>query len=186
LRERLAALPDLGFIPEPVFLAHGIDNPVRYGLEQKATITRLMDIADLPLQPAAEARARLQPILETGTPLERYWALIAATALGKEAATLAPSIRSLASEGEDRLVATRAAEFLAIVAGEDPRPVLTRTLRRAGSAVEASLILNTVVTLQDHYGYPAPSVAADWLPEAWRDDATVGPRLRYLADPETQ
>jgi arylsulfatase A-like enzyme len=186
LRERLAAMPDLGFIPEPVFLAQGIENPVRYGLKQRATLARLMDIADLPLRPAAEALAQLQPLLENGAPLERYWALIAATALGKEAATLAPSIRRLASDGEDRLVATRAAEFLAIVAGEDPRPVLTRTLRRAGSAVETSLILNTVVTLQDHYGYAAPSVAADWFPEAWRDDATVGPRLRYLADPATR
>jgi hypothetical protein len=106
------------------------------------TLARLMDIADLPLRPAAEALAQLQPLLENGAPLERYWALIAATALGKEAATLAPSIRRLAADAEDRLVATRAAEFLAIVAGEDPRPVLTRTLRHDGSAVEASLILN--------------------------------------------
>jgi len=183
LRERLLALPDLSFIPEPVFLEQGRENPLRYGESQRATIARLMDIADLPLQPAAEARERLKAALVHGDTLDRYWALIAASALGREAESLAPDVRALRAESADPLVALRAAEFLALVAGEDARPVLTRCLRQARSAIEASLILNTAVLLADHYEQPRLAVDPTWFPTAWRTDPALKPRLDYLADP---
>lgn len=185
LRERLEALPDLGFIPEPVFLAQGLDNPVRYGQSHRAKITRLMEIADLPLLPASEARERLRAALVQGDALDQYWALIAASALGREAAALVPAVRQVLADTPDNLVATRAAECLALVAGEDARPVLTRILREAASAIEASLILNTAVTLTDHYAQPRLAVDPTWFRPAWRTDPALKPRLDYLATGNT-
>jgi hypothetical protein len=182
LRERLAHWPDLGFIPEPVFLAEGRLDPVRYGQAQRDRIGRLIEIADLPLEGSAQALPRLEGILNDGGSWERYWALIAATSLGTQSAPLVPAVRGLVAETPDVLLIARSAEFLAIVAGDDPRPHLARSLQMAASPLEATLILNTVVTLADHHLQPGLKFEVPVFPAAWGADDLLARRIRYLQE----
>ena len=49
LQEKLAALPDLSFYPEPYLLEHAIENPVAFGQKNQQEIKELMAVADLNL-----------------------------------------------------------------------------------------------------------------------------------------
>jgi hypothetical protein len=103
--------------------------------------------------------------------------VVACSCFGKRAAPLAAEIRKL-SDDTEHLVQLRAAEFLAIVAGEDPRPALRRILSETTSPVVAAIALNSAVFLQDR----SPSFqlnVADIKVNATNDQ--VKRRMLYLA-----
>jgi len=180
LRERLKAMPDLSFIPEPVFVAESGGDGYRYGQRHKQLISRLIDIADLQLLPFEQARPKIAEALDSQEPLERYWALITCSAFGRRAAVFTEKAKRLAAADENLLVRTRAAEFLGLVGGADPRPILMDVLGKCTDPVEANLILNTVVLLRDG----KPQIRFDLSPlknAPWA--ASGGPvqrRVKYL------
>ena len=186
LRARLTAwvkgMPDLGFIPEPVLLREAWKNPVAYGQTHRASLARLIDIADLALEPFAQARGRIEAALKSDAPWERYWALIVCSAHGRAAEPVTSLARQLAGADPERLVRVRAAEFLALTGAADPQPVLAAALQAAADPVEANLILNTVVLLRDHPNGLTLRVDAEGLPQAWRNDPSLelNRRLVYL------
>jgi arylsulfatase A-like enzyme len=149
LQQRMKSMPDVGFIPEPVFVAESGGDGLTYGRMKKALIAKLIDIADLQMLPFADARPQIEKALGSRQPLERYWALITCSAFGEQAAPLFGKARELAASDANLLVRTRAAECLALAGAADPRPVLTDVLNKCTDPIEANLILNTVVLLRD-------------------------------------
>jgi arylsulfatase A-like enzyme len=182
LQERVKSLPDLGFIPEPVFVKESGGDGASYAERNKARIARLVDIADLQLVPFEQAQPQLEVALHSDDPLERYWAIITCSAFGAEASPLAERIRQMAHHDENPLVRTRAAEFLGLTGLEDPRPVLTDVLKKTTDPVEANLILNTVVLLRD--GRPRLTFDLSPLRETpwFTAQGEVSRRVNYLLD----
>jgi len=186
LRGRLAAwvkgMPDLSFYPENVLLKEAYSNPVAFGAAHRAEIARLVEIADLSLVPFAQARARLEIALASGSPWDRYWALIACSSHGRAAEALGAVAQKLAADDSERLVRVRAAEFLGLIGAPEPQAVITEALRAAADPVEANLILNTVVLLRDGRPAYAFTIEPGWFPAAWRSDPKyeLNRRLEYL------
>ena len=149
LRQRLKSMPDVGFIPEPVFVAESKGQGYAYGKENQELLGELIDIADLQVIPFSEAQAKVNDALNSPQPLERYWGLITCSAFGQRAASFRDKAQELAESDGHLLVRSRAAEFLALTSDYDPCPVLTDVLRKSEDPIEANLILNTVVLLRD-------------------------------------
>ncbi|MCK4989504.1 MAG: hypothetical protein KAS29_03425, partial [Bacteroidales bacterium] len=141
-------MPDLSFFPENELVKNAFDNPVLFRQQHKQEISELVDIADLSLLPYEEARDRIGEALSSGDHLKRYWGLITCSCFGEEASEYFETAKTLTRD-ENLLVRTRAAEFLALTGTEDPKEVITGVLRETTDPVEANLVLNTVVLLQD-------------------------------------
>ncbi len=183
LTERVKGLPDLSFFPESHLVDRAFDNPVAFGRAHRDEIARLVDVADLSLVPFQEARGRVEEALASDDPWPRYWGLIAASSHGKAAAALTDSAKRLAEHDPEPLVRVRAAEFLGLVGAADPRPTIADCLLRSGSTVEANLMLNTAVLLQDgergyRFDLPRGRILGDRPGEKAR---YVSDRLDYLA-----
>jgi hypothetical protein len=115
---------------------------------------------------------------------ERYWGLIVCSCFGKSASDLTDTARQLADSDDNLLVRTRAAEFLGLIGAADPRPTLMDCLAKTESGIEANLILNSVVLLQDGpSGFPFHITPAS-LNAAGKRSEEVQRRLDYLS-PET-
>jgi hypothetical protein len=150
LRARVKSMPDLSFIPEPVFLEEGSENPVAYGQTSKALIGRLVDIADLEMRPFEEAKDRIAEALASNDANERYWGLIVCTAFGDQAALFFEVAQKMSGEDESNLVRVRAAEFLGLTGADDPRPAILAALERSEDPFEIGLMLNSVTLLTDY------------------------------------
>ncbi len=156
LRERLIAWPDLSFFPEAVLVEQAMDDPVAFGQRQASRITRLINTVDLALLTWDEASPKLRAALTDSDPWVRYWAVIATSCFGAEAASLTADVYALADDPEP-LVASRVAESIAVSAvqgvptpaDQDPRELLYRAISRAESDIEALPMLNTAVLLND-------------------------------------
>jgi len=180
LRERIKAMPDLSFVPEPVFIAQSCGDGYTFGQKNKRLISRLIDIADLQLLPFAAARPQIDRALGSPEPLERYWALITCSAFGREAGIFVDKAKELAASDESLLVRTRAAEFLGLTGAADPAPLLVEVLNQCTDPGEANLILNTVVLLRD--GKPQMKFDFSAVQDApWiKAGGEVQRRVRYL------
>lgn len=184
LRMRLAArvksMPDLSFFPESHLIEAAFDNPVQFGQQHKPEIAELVDIADLALLPYAEARQRMESLLQTPNVMKCYWALIACSSFGTEAQEMAPLAKNLTGTATPALVSIRAAEFLGLIGHSKPQPVFDHALRNTASGAEAGLILNSLVLLKD--GKPGYDfeVSADMFQNSVRNNDVVKRRLEYL------
>lgn len=180
MQQRVKSMPDLSFIPEPIFLSEGGNNPTRYGQDKKEEIARLTDIADLTLVPFPAAKQGIQNALESDSPNERYWGLIACSTFGTQAASFYEKAAEIAASDKNHLVRTRAAEFLGLTKQADPRPVLMEVLREANDEIDANLILNSVALLNDSdLGYPfdlSEFSKTSWAPK----NSEASWRLNYL------
>ncbi len=179
LATRVKALPDLSFFPESELVERGFENPVAFGRTHADDIARMVDIADLCLQPFAEVREALVAALQSDSSTERYWAAIACTSFGAAASSLRSQVRPLLDD-QDPLVRVRAAEFLALVGDLDPRPVLMQCLKESASGVQANLILNSIVMLKDGDAQVEFSVAESDLHPQALEHQDVRRRLAYL------
>ena len=153
LNTQLIASSDLSFYPESILTSRAITNPTVFGANRREEIKRLIAIADLALEPFAEVESALRSALTSANPWERYWGVLASSAFGEEALSLAPLIKQIAHEDTERMTRVRAAEFLGITHAGDPVPLLKRELGEAVDSVETMNILNTIALLQDHYGH---------------------------------
>jgi arylsulfatase A-like enzyme len=149
MQRQVKSMPDLSFIPEPVFLAEGKDNPAAYGQKKRTEIARLVDVADLSLVPFAQAQTGIAQALDSRDALERYWGLIVCSSFGREAAPFYDRAQELAVSDPSNLVRVRAAEFLGLTGRSDPRDPIKKALERSADPNEIGLILNSVVLLQD-------------------------------------
>jgi len=181
LRARLQAmvkgLPDLSLYPESYLMENALDDGAAFGQKHKAQIARLLDVADLNLLPFPKAKPGIEKALASKDRWERYWALTVCSGFADAAKPLVPEAKRLLKD-EEPLVRVRAAEFLAIVKAEDPRPTLIDVLNTTTSVGVALIALNTVVFIQDHLeGYPFDVKALKMKAK----QGEVGRRLEYLA-----
>lgn len=169
LMQRLRSMPDLSFMTEIYLSEEGLADPLRYGQEHAADISRYIDTVNLCLRPFDEVQSLLASAIDDADPLVRHWAIVAATSMGDDAAPLLPQIQSKLTDVEPFIVA-RAVEFVGLMGGEtdeslnsdpsvyakDPRPYLYRSLNRSLSEAEMLSVLRAAVLLQDHSGglYP--------------------------------
>ncbi|MFP4057619.1 MAG: sulfatase-like hydrolase/transferase [Candidatus Brocadiia bacterium] len=176
LRDLVTGLPDLSFYPESHLIEHALGDGAAFGQKHTDEIARLVAVADLALLPFDQAKPRLEEALASPNPWERYWALIACSCFADQARPLVPAASKRLDDAEP-LVRVRAAEFLAIVGAEDPRPVLYEVLNATRSEAEALLTLNTAVYVNDHLpDYPFDLEKLDMKVKGGQ----VARRIRYL------
>lgn len=176
----VSELPDLSFYPESVLAEEAFSAPVQFGKQHQQEIAKLIQIADLSLLPYAEAAGKIEAALNSENPWQRYWGLIVCSSFGQQAKQFAEQAQQLAQADAEPLVRVRAAEFLALTGFADPQPVIVKALREASSGIEAGLILNSLVLLQDSQpGYQFNVQPTLFQPEHLKND-TVKRRLEYL------
>lgn len=179
-RERVKSMPDLSFYPESYLAEEAFAAPVEFGRRTAGRIAELVDIADLALLPYAQAREGIAAALRSRDPFARYWGLIVCSCFGEAASEFIEPARGLASDDDNLLVRTRAAEFLGLIEAADPRPTIMQALQESQSGIETSLILNTAVLLADgEPGYEFEISEASVSPAA-AEFQDVRRRLEYF------
>lgn len=183
LTDRVKSLPDLSFFPESYLVDEAFDNPVAFGQAHKEEIAELVDVADLSLIAPDVAAPGIEKALASDNPWKRYWGLIVCSSHGKAAKAFVADAKELAANDPEILVRVRAAEFLGLIGAADPRPTITEALLKSVSPVEANLILNTAVLLQDgkpgyRFDLPRGKIVGDQAKGTVR---YVSARLDYLA-----
>ena len=177
LNSRVKSINDLSMFPESMLFAEAFDDPVSFGRKNSARIASLVDIADLSLQSFDDVAADIAIALESEDPWMRYWGLIVLSSFREEAHTYIETARRMATEDGENLVRLRAAEFLGLVQAENPAPYLIEALRTANNEMEAVLILNTIVLLQDFHGHQI-EVSSDIFPSQWQSNGQSNLTLR--------
>ena len=164
MKSRVRELPDVSFLPETA-LTPCNGNVVDLLKSNKQQIAKLASIADLQLTPYPEAKAQINSALNSEDPMQRYWGLITCSTFGKTADSFYAKAKELAKNDPNRLVRTRAAEFLGLTGADDPLPLIMNALEGCKDPIEVNLILNTVVLLRDSAGMkidPAAVKKAAW------------------------
>jgi arylsulfatase A-like enzyme len=161
LQTKVKSLPDVGFFPEPIFLAESGAKGKAFGQKNKEQIGKLVDIADLQMVPFPEARERVERALNSEVSVERYWGLITCATFGRQAAAFFAKAEKMAASDPSGLVRCRAAEFLGLTGEVDPVPILMDVLDHTTDPIEANLILNSVVLLRDGFGAKVDPEAVD-------------------------
>jgi HEAT repeat protein len=131
----------------------------------------------LSLQSFDDVAADIAIALKSEDPWMRYWGLIVLSSFKDKAQTFIEIARRMATEDVENLVRLRAAEFLGLVQAENPAPYLIDALRTAKNEMEAVIILNTIVLLQDFHGYQI-EVSSDILPSEWQSNGQSNLTLR--------
>jgi len=180
LRGRLAAqmraLPDLSFYPESK-LIDIMNDPVGFGQKHKSEIAQMADVHDLALLPISGARPKLAAALKSENVWLRYSAAMACSAIGKDAAGLAPAVEPLLQD-DKFIVRVRAAEFLGLIDNLNPQPILASVVNETANPVEAAEALNSIVYFRDGH-QPAYAIDTSSLKPQAKDDA-ITRRIDYL------
>ncbi|PAW62943.1 MAG: hypothetical protein B9S36_05795 [Verrucomicrobiia bacterium Tous-C2TDCM] len=163
LRERLKAMPDLGFYPESVLVAEAMGDPVAWGRSHATEIATLIDTADLMLAPFAESEEALRGTLKSENANVRFWAATVCSAYGVEATDLVDTVRALLQD-KHVPVRIRAAEFLALAGAIDPRPALVGIHNGSEDVVERLIALQAAALFQEHAPVAHPFDATAFTP----------------------
>ena len=178
MKSRVRSLPDVSFLPETA-LTPCNGNVVDLLKSNKQQIAKLASIADLQLTPYPEAKAQINSALSSDDPMERYWGLIVCSSFGKTADSFYDKATELATNDPNRLVRTRAVEFLGLTGAADPQPLMMKVLEGCKDPIEANLILNTFVLLRDGAGMKVDKAAVKKA--AWSKlGGLVKHRIEYL------
>ena len=129
------------------------------------------------LLPFGEAKAGIEAALKSDQPMQRYWASMVCTSLGKEAATLTDLVRPLLDDSSE-VVRVRALEFLGSTGSLNPQPALTELVNGTKDPALAVEALNSVVWFKDHFGGKYPVQRSDFHPDQKGGD--IDDRLNYI------
>jgi arylsulfatase A-like enzyme len=149
LKDWVKGLPDLSFYPESLLVDEALEDGVAFGAAHRQDIGRLVDVADLALEPFEDALPKLKTAMASDDRWQRYWALIACSCFGKRAEPLVAEAKERLLD-EEPLVRVRAAEFLGLIGAADAGPTLLEVLATSNSSDVALLTMNTIVFLRDH------------------------------------
>lgn len=149
LDERMRSLPDLSLFPENVLYDEAMNDPVRFGQENRERIGDLLDIANLMLSPIAEATPRIREALGSDDPIVRYWGATVCASFGEQASELIGDVRPLLEDG-NRMVRVRAAEFLGRVGATDPRGVIIDVVNETEHPVEHLIALQAAAYFHEN------------------------------------
>jgi hypothetical protein len=182
LREKLAALPDLSFYPEPYLLEHASGNPVAFGQNHQQEIKELMAVADLNLSSFEAVQGKIKQALTDDNPWKRYWGLVVCTSFGKKAKTLVPQIKNLVNQDQENLVRARAMEYLILNQESFDTKIIEELLKKAQSQTEANLILNSLGLIKNLKPQLKFNLSKEIFPPEWYDKPNdlVNRRMDYL------
>ena len=182
LREKLAALPDLSFYPEPYLLEHALGNPVAFGQNHQQEIKELMAVADLNLSSFEAVQGKIKQALTDDNPWKRYWGLVVCTSFGKKAKTLVPQIKNLVNQDQENLVRARAMEYLMLNQESFDTKIIEDLLKKAQSQTEANLILNSLGLIKNLKPQLKFNLSKEIFPPEWYDKPNdlVNRRMDYL------
>ena len=179
LMDWMCDMPDLSLFPEHHLSEMASSNPIAFGQKHKKNIRKYLKIANLQLKPFASVKSVLLRHLDAKDPFVRYWALITSTCFGNQAQALSTRIEQVLREDSYGLNKVRAAEFLAITGNKNAATGLTTLLYQTEVKHEALQILNTIVLLQDFYGYSF-NVQKEKMSPKIVDAKIIASRLDYL------
>jgi arylsulfatase A-like enzyme len=163
LHQRVTGMPDLGILPEAVFIQEGGPaDPGSYAQTNQGRITRYVGIADLMLDSYANVATALQSHLASSDPLDRYWALTVCAAFGSNASAMQPAVTTLIASETNALVLARAAVFLGEVgaATSSVESTLKDAVLNCADTYDSLLVLNDAVHLQDTLGYTFTTISS--------------------------
>lgn len=172
-------MPDLSFYPEFYLLNNALEDPVAFGQAHKEQIEKYIEIADLAVLDFAEAESSLNKALNSDDAWKRYWGLIVCSRFAENAKTFLPKISELAQSDSELMNRVRAAEYLGITKSANPVETISEAIYESTDPVEALLILNSAVMLQDGFGY-AFTIDPDRMQDVVKEEAQVQRRLEYL------
>ena len=179
LTNTLKSLPDLSFYPEHHLINEAFDNPVVFGQTHQDDIASYIDICNLALLDAEDAKETLVKLLQSPDPWKRYWALTTIGHLEADAVHQ-PLLETIASSDDQLINRVRAAEHLAFQYGLDPVPVITDALYHSEDAAEALSILGSIVLLQDGDTQFMFDIDGSRLSSQVSQNSEVKRRLLYL------
>jgi len=175
----IEGMPDLSFYPEHHLVNNAFDNPEAFGQAHKADIQEYIKIADLALLDVAEAKSEIEAAINSEDAWKRYWGLIVCSSFAIEAKEFLPTIKKLAVTDEELINRVRAAEFMGLTKSGDPVKLINTALYECEDAVEALLILNSVVLMKDGYGYSF-NIELEKIADVVKNEPQVKRRLEYL------
>ena len=184
LQQKLAAMPDLSFYPEPYLLEHAIENPVAFGQKNHTEIKELIAIADLNLLSFDSAQAKIKQALTNDNPWKRYWGLVVCTTFGEKAKTFTTQIKSLMHQDNENIVRLRAAEYLFFNQVSFDIKIIEELLKNAKSETEANLILNSVALIKYLKPHLKFNLSKEIFPSQWYDKPNdlINRRMDYLIE----
>lgn len=182
LQEKLAALPDLSFYPEPYLLDNALDNPVVFGNKNQQEIKELMEVADLNLSGFEEVQEQIKQALANENPWKRYWGLVVCTSFGEKAKSLLTQIKKLLHQDKENLVRARAMEYLMLNQESFDTKIIDELLKNAKSETEANLILNSLALIKNLKPEFKFNLSKEIFPPEWHDNPNdlVNRRMDYL------
>jgi arylsulfatase A-like enzyme len=180
MNEWVKGMPDLSFYPEHHLISHAFADPVSFGSAHGNEIAQYIEIANLQLLEFEQAKDGILTALDAEDSWQRYWGLIVSSTFGMADETLVERARAIASGDPQLLNRVKAAEFLGLTGVENPVFVMTAALSASGDAAEATLIMNSIVLMQDgDPGYKF-DIQLDMINESIRDYKEVEARIKYL------
>ena len=148
------AIHDLSFYPENHMVKHALDDGIEFGQTHAEEIRLLQQTANLALLPFEQAEEKIRRAMSHDSPLVRYWALTVCSSFGVKAKPLLKNTAPRLND-PDPLVRVRAAEFIALVSGQDPRPTFYQVLNENNGELVSLITLNAAVLFHDmKNGYP--------------------------------
>jgi hypothetical protein len=169
LQERITAMPDLSFYPEPYLLDNALENPTAFGQNNKTAIAELISIADLNLAPYEKVEGQIRAAIRDKNPWKRYWGLIVCSTFGIQAKGLVPQIQTILRIDKENLVRIRAAEYLMLNDISFDKKILKNLLENADSETEANLILNTLSLIKEYQPNIKFNFSKEIFPAKWYD-----------------
>lgn len=179
LHHWMVHLPDLSLYPEHFLIQNAWENVLQFGQQHQQEIVTYLNTADLVLQQFESAKPDLQAALSSEDPWQRYWALVVSSQFGDKAAEFLPQIKEMAQNDPQLINRVRAAEFLGITGNGNPVPLMLDALNATENGTEALLMLNSIVLMQDKYGYEF-TITKEKLQPAVQEHGEVNRRLEYL------
>ncbi len=152
---------DMGLFPEFYWIREAGAATVNYGKKNSDRVEDYLEIADLQLESFKEAKDDIEEALQSGDPLERYWALIVCSSFGDEAREFLPTIKNIAASDKEATNRVRAAEYMALTGVEKPQAVMCEALYSVTDPVEATLILNSMTLFSEMKGDRAAKFEID-------------------------
>lgn len=179
LHHWMVNLPDLSMYPEHHLVRNAWEDMLQFGNQHQQEVATYLSTADLILLDYESAKPNLQAALESEDPWQRYWALVVCSAFADQAVEFIQRIKAMAENDPKLINRVRAAEYLGITGAGNPVQLMQDALNTTDHGTEALLMLNSIVLMQDKYGYDFDVEKSKLQPEV-QENGEVNRRLEYL------
>ncbi|MEW6997799.1 sulfatase [Colwelliaceae bacterium BS250] len=172
LKQTVSDMPDLGFIPESIWLKESRGKAFEFGTQQKARIAELINIADMQLEPFSQVESKLLSYLTKGNVEQQQWALITLSSFTKDAKHLTPTVEKLLASSVNSLVKGRAIEFLTLQHSISAVTPLSDVIEAENNLLVKVELLNIAAFIHEYTGDVFPVPKQFKMKKPSRDSAT--------------